>query len=44
MSECLKSEAQALVVLDGSRECFVEVYIDNRCKIVIVYIKMFFFS
>ncbi len=33
---CLKSEAQALVFRGESRECFVEVHIDNRSKIVIV--------
>jgi hypothetical protein len=33
----LKSEAQTLRSLDKSRECFLEVYIDNCCKVIIVY-------
>jgi len=37
MSEgCLKSGAQALKSLSKSRECFIEVYIDNWRIIVIV--------
>ena len=31
------SEAQALFKKVWRRECFIEVYIDNQCKIVIVY-------
>jgi len=33
----LKSEVQVLRSLDKSRECFLEVYIDNCCKVIIVY-------
>jgi hypothetical protein len=32
----LKSEAQALVFKDEGRQCFVEVHIDNRSKIIII--------
>ncbi len=34
-TRCLKSEAQALIVLVRSRVCFIEIYIDNQCKIII---------
>jgi hypothetical protein len=33
---CLKSKAWALLKEVWSRECFVEIYIDYQCKIVIV--------
>ncbi len=35
---CLKIEVQVLIFKVCSREYFVEVYIDNQCKIVIVYV------
>jgi hypothetical protein len=35
---CLKNKVQAHVFKVWSRECFIEVYIDNRSKIVIVYL------
>jgi hypothetical protein len=33
---CLKSEVQWLIVWVRSRECFIEVYINNQGKIIIV--------
>jgi hypothetical protein len=35
---CLKSEAQAHLKVIKSRECFVQVYIDNQYLIIILYI------
>ncbi len=34
---CLKSEAQVPVFRGESRECFLEINIDNQSKIIIVY-------
>jgi hypothetical protein len=37
----MKSEGQAFVLWSKSRECFLEVYNDNRSKIIIVYLFMY---